>query len=391
MAPNKQTGKRILLIFVSITLTVAVFEIGARLAAILKPRLQTLGLIKERPVDPSTLNFYQIPDPHYPNNWLLRPSYALTLQETIEGKELTGRTLAVAHLKERAAKLQIGLTERIFQINADGFKGPELDKTHSRLRILTIGDSCTFGTLFDKYSYPRTLERELRSKGIETEVVNAGVESYTTGNVLMRIEQFKALRPEIVTIYIGWNNLFGPEPRIGLDKYSYTYRLLRRTYQKLSGPNVPLSPMEEYTKAKHVDANAREVRNLEGFVPPFMDDVEEIIKQMQAVNSRVVIVTLPGLLSMSEKPTDEAVRKGQLPSFTDNPYVLAKLTGQYNAALRQMATRDGLQVIDLERWSETALIPRDSYFWDSIHPYEEGEEKIGAYMADEIFNAVRRK
>lgn len=391
MALNKQVRARILLIFVSISLTVAVIEIGARLAEVLKAQLQRRGFTSERPVDLSTLNLYHMPDPSHPSNWVLRPGYTLTLQQAIEAKEKTGRTLAVAYLKERAGKLNIGPDETIIQINHDGYKGPELDKTHSRLRILNIGESTTFGTLFDKYSYPRTLERELRSKGIEAEVVNAGVESYTAGNVLMRVEEFKALRPEIATIYIGWNNLFGPEPRVGLNKYSYTYRLLRRTYQKLSRGSETLNPLEQYTKQKHVDANAPEVKNLEGFVPPFIEDVEEIVKQMQSVNSRVIIITMPGLFTMGERPSDDALRKGQLPSFTDNPYVLAKLTEQYNASLRQLATRYGLQVIDLERWSNTALVPRDSYFLDSMHLYEEGQEKIGVYMADEILDVVRRK
>jgi hypothetical protein len=171
------------------------------------------------PVDPSTLNLYQMQDPHDPPNWILRPGNTLTLQQAIEAKDRTGRILAVAYLKERGAKLNIEPAETIFQINQDGFKGPELAKTHSRLRILALGDSCTFGSLFDKYLYPRTLERELRNRGIETEVVNAGVENYTAGNVLRRIEQLKALQPEIVIIYIGWNNLFGPEPRVVLIKY----------------------------------------------------------------------------------------------------------------------------------------------------------------------------
>ena len=391
MPLNKETRKRILLIFVSISLTLAVIEIGSRLAEVLKAQLQRRGFTKERPVDPSTLNLYQMQDPHDPPNWILRPGYTLTLQQAIDAKDKTGRTLAVAYLKERGVKLSVGPAETIFQIDQDGFKGPELDKTHSRLRILTLGDSCAFGSLFDKYSYPRTLERELRKRGIETEVVNAGVENYTAGNVLRRIEQFKVLRPEIVTIYVGWNNLYGPEPRFGLSKYSYTYRLLRRTYEKLSKGKSPTSAIEKYKKPKHVDPNAPEVRKLEGYVPPFIDDVEEIVKQMQSVNSRVMIVTIPGLFSVGEAPSDDALKKGQLPDFTDNPCFLAKLTEQYNVSLRQLAARYGLQVIDLEQWSKTALVPRDSYFVDSIHLYEEGQEKIGNYAASEIFNALPKK
>ena len=389
MALGKKFPARIALIFVSISATVAIVEIGARLAAFFKTELLTHGFTSERPVDPSTLNAYQMADPRHPSNWVLRPGYTQTLQEAIEAKEKTGRMLAVAYLKDRAAKLNINLTDTIIRINQVGFKGPELDKNHSRLRILNLGESTTFGTLFDKYSYPRTLERELRNRGIDAEVINAGVENYTAGNILMRIDEFKALRPEISTIYIGWNNLFGPEPQVGLSKYSFTCRLIRRINGKLSRPTR--TAMEEYNKPKHVDANAPQVNELSGFVPPFIGDVEEIVRQMQSMNSRVIIVTLPSLFTMNEDPSEEALKKGQLPSFTDNPYVLAKLIERYNAALRELANRDGLQIIDLERWSKDALVPRNSYFYDSMHLYEEGQEKIGIYMADEITNVIRRK
>jgi len=43
-----------------------------------------------------------------------------------------------------------------------------------------------------------------------------------------------------------------------------------------------------------------------------------------------------------------------------------------------------VSLIDLERWSETALQPRDAYFVDSVHLTEVGEEKIGKYMAQEL-------
>ena len=49
---------------------------------------------------------------------------------------------------------------------------------------------------------------DLNSRGIAVEVVNGGVEGYSSRNVLFEIERYKALKPEIVTLYIGWNSLF---------------------------------------------------------------------------------------------------------------------------------------------------------------------------------------
>jgi lysophospholipase L1-like esterase len=105
---------------------------------------------------------------------------------------------------------------------------------------------------------------------------------------------------------------------------------------------------------------------------------------MQSVGSRVVLVTLPGLYIMEEHFSDRALKIGHLPTFTANPYVLAKLTAQYNIALRTLAARHGLQLIDLEEWSTAAFQPRDMFFTDAVHLTEDGQEMIGKYMAQEL-------
>jgi lysophospholipase L1-like esterase len=63
---------------------------------------------------------------------------------------------------------------------------------------------------------------------------------------------------------------------------------------------------------------------------------------------------------------------------------MAALCEGVNSAVRGLAQRYGLQVIDLEKWSETALQPRDLYFFDSVHLHEEGQVLIGEYMAHEL-------
>ena len=80
---------------------------------------------------------------------------------------------------------------------------------------------------------------------------------------------------------------------------------------------------------------------------------------------------------------------GHLPTFTDNPYVLAKMSEGYNAELRKLATREGLQLIDLDAWSHHALTPRDEYFSDSVHLYEDGQEMIGSYIVGELSPTVK--
>jgi len=390
MSLIRKIAIRTVSILIILILTVGVLEGGLRLTSVVGGQIRSWRGVNARPIDLSVPNDYQMRDPRHPQNYILKPGFSLTLQQAIEDKERTGRFLAVQYLKERAAKLHIQPDEIICRINQAGFKGPELDQAHAHFRILTIGDSCTFGTLFDKYSYPRVLERHLRSGGVETEVINGGVEGYGVNNVLLRIEDFKALRPQITTIYLGWNDLYSNEPLIGLERYSEAYRLAKKAYQGIlyRSTNPQQAAEREYRKAKHVDPSDPEINLLDNYTPPFLTELIEIIKQMQSVGSKVVLVTLPGLLIMDQPPSAEALKIGHLPGYTNNPYVLAKMTERYNIALREIAKQYRLQVIDLENWSKTALVPRDAYFFDSIHLYEEGQEMIGTYMAQEIYRST---
>jgi lysophospholipase L1-like esterase len=342
--------------------------------------LARLAFYARQFVGVSDLNEYEFADPHTRKLWRLRPGYASTLEQAIAAKEKSGRVLGVEYLKQRGARLGVKPQDVIFRINQHGFKGPELDRRHSRIRILTLGDSCTFGSPFDAYSYPRTLEHELAQSGREIEVVNGGVEGYGPTQVLARIEEFKALKPEITTIYIGWNALYSYD---SLPKHDFLYTpwLVRTAYERLFPQRAALSI---YNKAKHPDKNDPEIKQLDWYVPSFLDTVEQVVRQMQTSGSKVVIITLPGLYTTNEEPSAHALEIGHLPQFMTNPYVLAKMAEEYNAALRRLAQRGGLQLVDLAKWSDTALQPRDAYFFDSVHLYEEGQQMIGKYLAQQL-------
>lgn len=66
--------------------------------------------------------------------------------------------------------------------NALGLRGPELGaKTPGARRLLAIGDSFTYGHgVQDDEAYPAVVERLLRARGRDVQVVNAGVPGYNT-------------------------------------------------------------------------------------------------------------------------------------------------------------------------------------------------------------------
>lgn len=103
-------------------------------------------------------------------------------------------------------------TRWLFHTNSRGFNAREgpLEKPAGTFRILTLGDSSTFGWGVDtEAAYPHVLERLLgrRHPGVRIEVINLGVCGYSSfqGRLLLEREAL-AYRPDIVTLSYGSND-----------------------------------------------------------------------------------------------------------------------------------------------------------------------------------------
>jgi len=332
------------------------------------------------------LDVYEVPDNSHPVHFRLKPGYEVTVGELLEQKRKQGRVLAVEIIDNLIKEGRTSPDDPAIKVNKHGFRGPEIDESHSAPRILTIGDSCTFGMWIDSFTYPRIIEKKLEHDGLPVEVINGGVEGYSPRNVLFRINEYKSLEPEITTVYIGWNALFNPEyyRKAGYrtGRWLKSVELIEKLSSRLLGPKE--LALRELRKEKHPDPDSARVRALDDYVPPFMDDVEKITEEMGAAGSRVVLITLAGLYTMKEEPGAGALEIGHLPVFTDNPYVLAKMSEKYNRALRDLASQKNLVLIDFEKWSSENLQPREKYFTDSVHMTREGQQMMGEYIAGQL-------
>ena len=337
------------------------------------------------------LDPYEMPSPRGGYHWVLRPGYKATTENLIAAKKKSGRTLGAGVLR-RAGNGNDKEEEVLFRINKQGFKGPELAPLHNRPRILALGDSTTFGT--GVYDYPRFLSDSLNGRGIPVEVINGGVEGYSPRNILFEMDRYKALKPEIVILYIGWNALFSynPWPDALENKFRIVW-LINRTIRSLRA--VLWDPRAHATKLfnrkLYPDPTSSDVESLNGYTPPFLDKVELILEGFKSIGTEVVLVTLPGLFVSESLPSSKAMKIGHLPYFTDNPFVLAKLMERYNAALRALKAGHGGDILDLERWSADTLRPREDYFSDSVHLNPQGLELIGVFMADQLAKRVLNK
>jgi lysophospholipase L1-like esterase len=90
--------------------------------------------------------------------------------------------------------------------NAHGFRGPEWtgERLGAGLRVLALGDSCTFGRgVADDETYTSVLEALLRERGQDAAVFNVGVPGYDTSQELAVLERVGPIvRPHV--ILVGW-------------------------------------------------------------------------------------------------------------------------------------------------------------------------------------------
>jgi lysophospholipase L1-like esterase len=91
-----------------------------------------------------------------------------------------------------------------FRTNSLGLRGAE-PHTDARVRVLALGDSCTWGWgVRDEETFPAVLGS---LAGEDADVVNAGVPGYTSRQGLRYLrERGLALRPDVVFIGFGFND-----------------------------------------------------------------------------------------------------------------------------------------------------------------------------------------
>jgi lysophospholipase L1-like esterase len=336
------------------------------------------------------LDAYEMADPVRRGRWRLRPGYRASFAEMLAQKRAAGRSLTVRHMEEAGPRLGIAPGDTAVEVNAEGFRGPALDASGGRVRILVLGDSCTFGSpLSERYPYARALERALAARGHAVEVVNGGVEGYSPDDVLARVDELRALRPRLVTLYLGWNALYRDgylEDARGVRRYLHSARMLSRGLAALRARlrDRREAALQEYERSRRPDRTAGDVRLVDAYVPSFVADVAQIAEAMQAAGSRVVVLTLPGLYATDREPSPRALELGHLPTFTDNPFVLARMAERTNEALRALARERGLALVDLERWGREALAPPEEHFIDSVHLDEESQARLGEHLADAL-------
>lgn len=142
------------------------------------------------------------------------------------------------------SKITFRTTEFDWEANVNrlGLRDYEMDVARKRpCRILVVGDSFTFGFGVNlEQSWPKLLERSLRTQGCDAEVINAGAMGTATGNYAHIIEEcVPVLRPDLVIVGVQQGDDFSQAlPLDGPVRRPFSWRGLARDTASLICPHA---------------------------------------------------------------------------------------------------------------------------------------------------------
>jgi lysophospholipase L1-like esterase len=276
-------------------------------------------------------------------------------------------------------------------INSKGFVGPEfeLKKQEGTYRIFALGDSCTFGGSWNE-AYPAELQRLIDSLGLDrrVEVINAGVEGYNSEYAFARLKnELLVYSPDMVIVYIGWNDLMKVNPNnlSSTGRYTWVARLLDRSYLVKGLSKIIFFYLRPAIVSPDVDGDLENPAAFEQFVPSaYKDNLLSIVDLLTEKGIFAILVTLPTAVHEHLSPQDLKERNIFFPYYA-GAYGVNKflsLHRSYNMAVRSVAVERQVRLVDLDLIFEG--YDKKGLFWDTMHPSKEGQTLVARSLFEEI-------
>ena len=276
-------------------------------------------------------------------------------------------------------------------VNSRGFVGEEFEDPPPPgvMRIVAVGDSCTFGGGTSLTTYPGQLELRLNeNEKRRFQVINAGIEGLNSELALRRlVTKVLPLKPDVITIYIGWNDLmkFDPAEQRATPGLAVIARLLDRLWLTKA-----LRKFVFYYVRPHVYTPATGPASRTGafrdYRPAmFEETLRTLVETARRSGARVLVMTLPSVVSSNMTP-EELRRANVVFPYFRSAYAVGDfvdLIAAYNESIRRIASEHDVVMVDLA--SEiNARGDRRALFFDTMHPNQLGKELIAQILKREL-------
>lgn len=280
-----------------------------------------------------------------------------------------------------------------FEINSAGFVGRELEPPGPDLvRLYALGDSCTFGGGNSRDTYPAMLGGlldESEAPGTRYEVVNAGISGMNSQLALRRLESVgPPLEPDVVTIYVGWNDLMKYDPRAQSkeSEWSGVARALDNLWLAKGLRKLLFFYVRPRVSAPATGADGRTGAFADFDPAIYEENLAKIIETVRAMGAAPVLVTLASVVSEDMTPTDLREQQVMFPYFASAYGVgdFLDVIAAYNRTIRETAERLDVPVADSAAAFEV-LPDKRPYFYDTMHPNRKGMAIIARTLNDALF------
>jgi len=286
-------------------------------------------------------------------------------------------------------------------VNGQGFMQRDivpLERKAGALRVIAMGESTTQGHDVDEGNYPVYLRRIFQrysntSTGVE--VINAGVSGWVSDQVMLLAErELAAYRPDIVILYVGWNDFQSYDPFASPPIQSYftqAYGGTRMVLEKSGLKSLILfsaaySALIGTTGDRHAGTSAAKNRN--EIYRFYLENIERTIQAYRRENQGVVIAvcTLASRWPQGKRQQFDE-RNGHvwwMETRKLGPNDAAASLETFNELIREFTRSYGVLLIDIASVFEN--LDREALFWDFAHMHPEGYE----LLAEVLYETLRR-
>lgn len=306
--------------------------------------------------------------------------------------------------------------DKVIKMNNNGFRTHEFTiKQEKVYRIITIGGSTTFCYGDNDNTWPAFLEKFLNHKaraGYRFEVFNLGVGGWRSiEEKLVFKNEVINLRPDLVTLYTGWNDLAGSRNKITMNKAVHFFGLPQCANQVKNIKSEVLSARTpSFFERYFLLYNQLENRVFYKFLRNRFDDwedglkgdrdasrawvvawkknIHEIVDSARQHGIKIVSIDYPCLAREAAGNTEKRtifqntrVNDERIFSF----WVKAKEFLSYH--LHLIGNEENIPTIEASKYFENFQgQERVSLFTDEMHLTEKGNKLLGEYLAGQLFS-----
>jgi len=264
-----------------------------------------------------------------------------------------------------------------YQINSSGLRGPEIQKDKPDLRILALGNSCTFGWGVPyEQTWVSLLQNLIEKKeDIQTEVICAGVPGYSShqGKIFFE-KELLGLEPDIVLIMFGWNDQWSAgqgitdaEQETPSEWIIYIHNLLSplKLYQAVR--KIILTMCDDEKKAEIGDLSS----TCRVGIDQFYMNLRSIVRTAQNNNIQPILL-IPPVASLG------------IYIDADSSPLHAKHK-RYQNEIRRLGQKENVPVVDLQTLFDNYNTLFDDAYSDPVHFNAQGHG-VAALTIDSIIN-----